>query len=202
LKRWKGGLLAVILLLLIMLHTTSSYTTDNSLWGSLKVGDEASWNYYWNEADSSIVKIKVMELQGYFIKFRKSVENTSTVYELNLTHVVGREILLPFIIPAANLHDSPTMPYRFESEWYMATYFSHATVGDGKEEIWRDYDTGILFEHRVTMRNGVIFSDYKLQSTNANLSQIDCGRKILILLISLIIITSSLIVYRRMKRRY
>lgn len=154
------SLLAVCMMCLII-STSTTTVTAAAYWGTLKAGDEMRWD----SMEKGTYTIKIIEIDGKLI----TAERNGKVRQFDPEGFDGPEALSPWIYPAENLGGS-TQNYEFEGTSYRA-YHSKT----GSDEVWRDVDTGILFEWR-TLEVDDTFSVYiKLTYSTADMADASGG---------------------------
>jgi len=176
------GLIAVFLVCLIA--TTPVMAAD---WGTLKAGDEMTWQAY---RENETVKITVLEV-GDKLKVERSSDGGEPL-EINAS---GTR-LSPFILPQSAYTGDPTEDYDWQGTTYQA-YYQKADQGDGTfTEAWADVNTGILFKGQKVDAEGTITLWYELLSSTADMAAstgsygTDTGSCLGTLLISLVSVTT------------
>lgn len=140
-----------------LIISTSTVTVNAaSYWGTLKAGDEMRWD----SSEKGTYTIKIIEIDGKLI----TAERNGKISQFDPEGFDGPEALYPWIYPAENLGGS-TQDYEFEGTSYRAYYSKTES-----DEVWRDVDTGILFEWR-TLEADDTFSVYiKLTYSTADMA--------------------------------
>lgn len=196
-------LISVLSLFMVCLIASTSTTTVAApgSWGTLKAGDEIQWQ-------SSIfgtVTIKVLNVDGDIITLEFTDKYGTETYNIDAdeSFIEGdKQQIINWLIAKSDLTNRATKNYEWQGTTYKAYYTKHEYADGSKDEDWRDFNTGIIFESRFTDAEGNAEVDDKLISTNADLAESGggCLGTILIALVSITtVVTYSLVSYRKKK---
>ena len=198
--KYRKLLISLLCLFMVCLIASTSTTTVTAAgnWGTLKAGDEMKWSSVIGK-----VEIKVQSVAGDTITLEYSSQSgtrTRTIVADESSQSANMQLISPFLKPKSQLSGS-TQNYEFEGTSYKAYYFSFEYADGSKDENWRDFNTGILFEIRFTDAEGSSTSNYKLTSTNADLAEAGAGGCLGTILIALVsvsaVVSYSLVRYRK-----
>ena len=172
-------LLSFLAVFMVCLITSISTTTVTAAanWGTLKAGDEMQWQ----STKWGTVKMKVLNVEGKTITIDyegRGDKETHTIDADASIYDPGMSDISPWLTPKSDLEEMGLgiQSYEFEGTSYKA-YYSKNEFGDGStDEDWRDFNTGILFEHKFTdATEGTVEVTNKLISTNADLAEATGG---------------------------